>query len=85
MFRVGRNSSPPQNLSQASGAWGLLPAPEGFGAGKVGAVPSFAKAVRKPDEIFLELLESLADATKLVDVNIAAGVARNELLGIDTD
>jgi hypothetical protein len=31
------------------------------------------------------LLESLASATQLVEVNIAAGVARNELLGIDTD
>ena len=48
-------------------------------------MPSSAKAVRKPDEILLELLESLAHAAELIDVNIAAGIARNEMLGIDTD
>jgi hypothetical protein len=46
-------------------------------------VPSSAKAVRKPDEILLELLESLASATELVDVNIAAGIALNDLNGVD--
>jgi hypothetical protein len=46
-------------------------------------VPSSANTVRKPDEILLELLERLADATELVDVNIAAGIARNELLGLN--
>lgn len=46
-------------------------------------MPASAKTVRKPDEILLELVESLADATQLVEVNTAAGVARNELLGID--
>jgi hypothetical protein len=48
-------------------------------------VPSSAKAVRKPDEILLELLERLSEATGFADVNIAAGVARNELLGVDTE
>jgi hypothetical protein len=38
---------------------------------------------RQSDEILLELLERLAGATELVDVNIAAGIARNELLGVD--
>jgi hypothetical protein len=38
---------------------------------------------RQPNEILLELLERLAGATELADVNIAAGIARNELLGID--
>jgi hypothetical protein len=38
---------------------------------------------RQPDEILLELLERLAGATKLADVNIAAGIARNELLGVE--
>jgi hypothetical protein len=40
-------------------------------------------ARRQPDEILIELLERLAGATELVDVNIAAGIARNELLGVD--
>jgi len=47
--------------------------------------PSVASAVRTPGEILLELLESLAHATELVEVNLAAGVARNELLGIEND
>jgi hypothetical protein len=38
---------------------------------------------RQPDEILLELLERLAGATEIADVNIAAGIARNELLGVD--
>ena len=38
---------------------------------------------RQPDEILLELLERLAGATELVDVNIAAGIARNELIGVE--
>jgi hypothetical protein len=38
---------------------------------------------RQPDEILLELLERLAGATELVDVNVAAGIARNELLGVE--
>jgi hypothetical protein len=46
-------------------------------------LPSSAKAVRDPDEILLDLLERLADATKLTDVNIAAGAIRNDLLGVD--
>ena len=46
-------------------------------------LPSSAKAVRDPDEILLDLLERLADATKLTDVNIAAGAVRNDLLGVD--
>jgi hypothetical protein len=37
------------------------------------------------DAILIELLERLAFATELVEVNIAAGIARNELLGVDTD
>jgi hypothetical protein len=41
--------------------------------------------VKTSDAILLELLERLADATELVEVNIAAGIALNELLGIDTD
>ena len=51
----------------------------------MGAVPSSAKAVRKSDEILLELLERLSEVTELADVNIAAGIARNEMLGVDTD
>jgi hypothetical protein len=35
------------------------------------------------EAIFLELLERLANAIDLVEVNIAPGIARNELLGID--
>jgi hypothetical protein len=85
MFRVGRNSFSPSSPPRASDAGGLLFGARGFGAGKVGAVASSAKAVRKPDEILLELLERLAFATELVEVNIAAGAARNELLGVDTD
>ena len=38
---------------------------------------------RQPDEILLELLERLAGATDFADVNVAAGIARNELLGVD--
>jgi hypothetical protein len=38
---------------------------------------------RQSDEVLLELLERLVDATELADVNIAAGIARNELLGVD--
>jgi hypothetical protein len=40
-------------------------------------------ARRPSDEILLELLERLAAATELVNVNIAAGIARNELLGVE--
>ena len=64
---------------------GPTPGAGGLGVRKVGVVPSSTKAVRNPDAILLELLERLANATVLVDVNVAAGVARNELLGIDTD
>jgi hypothetical protein len=39
--------------------------------------------LRPPDAILVELLERLAGATELADVNIAAGIARNELLGVD--
>jgi hypothetical protein len=45
------------------------------------SVPSTTR--KTSSEILLELLERLANATMLVEVNIAAGVARNELLGID--
>lgn len=38
---------------------------------------------RSSEAILLELHERLSESTKLVDVNIAAGAARNELLGID--
>jgi hypothetical protein len=38
---------------------------------------------RQPEEVLLELLERLAMAKELVDVNIAAGIARNELLGVE--
>ncbi len=84
MFRVGRNSFSPSSLPEASGAWAYSRR-RGLGVRKVGAVPSSAKAVRKSDEILLELLERLSEVTELADVNIAAGIARNEMLGVDTD
>jgi hypothetical protein len=39
---------------------------------------------RQPDEILLELLERLAGATELTDVNVAAGIALNELRGVES-
>ncbi len=47
---------------------------------------SALSAPRKaPDAILIELLERLAGATELAEVNIAAGIALNEMLGVDTD
>lgn len=37
------------------------------------------------EETFLAFLDRVTKATSLTDVNVAAGIARNEYLGIDPE
>jgi hypothetical protein len=38
-----------------------------------------------PEETLLAFLERVTKATSLTDVNVAAGIARNEYLGLDPE